>query len=100
MYQNKSKKSKMLTIIIALIVAAFIGYSLFFTGDADDLALVMPQGVNQDQTARELLVLFAELSTINLSPAVLSSSIFMSLEDFSREIPSEPTGRVNPFAPI
>jgi len=90
----------MLTIIIALIVAAFIGYSLFFTGDADDLALVMPQGVNQDQTARELLVLFAELSTINLSPAVLSSSIFMSLEDFSREIPSEPTGRVNPFAPI
>lgn len=100
MYQNKSKKSKMLTIIIALIVAAFIGYSLFFTGDADDLALVMPQGVNQDQTARELLVLFAELSTINLSSAVLSSSIFMSLEDFSREIPSEPTGRVNPFAPI
>src|SRR3989338_1085778 len=100
MYHNKSKKSKMLTIAIALIVAAFIGYSLFFTGDADDLALVLPQGVNQDQTARELLVLFAELSTINLSSAVLSSSIFMSPEDFSREIPSEPTGRVNPFAPI
>lgn len=100
MYQNKSKKGKMLIIATALIVAAFIGYSLFFPGNADDLALVLPQGINQDQTARELLALFAELSTINLSPAVLSSPVFMSLEDFSREIPSEPAGRVNPFAPI
>lgn len=87
-------------ITTAIIVAAFMGYSLFFTGDADDLALVLPQSVNQDQTARQLLVLFAELSALNLSPAILNSPVFLSLEDFSREIPSEPAGRVNPFAPI
>ena len=100
MPQNKFKKNKKLFIAIVIIVAAFMGYSLFFTGDADDLALVLPQSVNQDQTARELLVLFAELSSLNLSPAILNSPVFLSLEDFSREIPSEPAGRVNPFAPI
>ncbi|MEK7081620.1 MAG: hypothetical protein AAB537_03000 [Patescibacteria group bacterium] len=100
MYQNKSKKGKGLIIAVAVIVAAFIGYSLFFTSSADDLALILPQGINQDQTARELLALFAELSALNLSPTILSDSAFLSLEDFSREIPSEPTGRVNPFVPI
>ncbi len=100
MYQNKSKKGQRLIITVAVIVAVFIGYSLFFTGSADDLALILPQGINQDQTARELLTLFAELSTLNLSPTILSDPAFLSLEDFSREIPSEPTGRVNPFVSI
>lgn len=100
MPQNKFKKNRALLITTAIIVAAFMGYSLFFTGDADDLALVLPQSVNQDQTARQLLILFAELSAINLSPAILNSQVFLSLEDFSREIPSEPAGRINPFAPI
>ena len=100
MNQNKPKKGKMLIIVVAVIVAAFIGYSLFFTGDTDDLALVFPQDVDQSQTGRDLLALFAELSVLNLNPAVLSNPVFVSLEDFSREIPSEPSGRTNPFVPI
>ncbi|OHA26006.1 MAG: hypothetical protein A3D52_01305 [Candidatus Taylorbacteria bacterium RIFCSPHIGHO2_02_FULL_44_36] len=100
MHQNKSKKNKMLILAAVVIVAAFIGYSLFLTDRTDNLALVSPQGVNQSQTARDLLVLFAELSAFDLNPAVLSNPAFVSLEDFSREIPSEPAGRTNPFVPI
>lgn len=100
MNQNKSKKSKTLILATAIIITAFIGYSLFFTGETDDLALVLPQDANQNQTGRDLLALFAELSALSLNPAVLSNPVFVSLEDFSREIPSEPSGRTNPFAPI
>ena len=77
-----------------------MGYSLFFNKDNSDLALVLLPDSHQDQAARELLVLFAELSTINLNPAVLNNPVFSSFEDFSRNIPDEPIGRANPFAPI
>ena len=100
MNQNKSKKGKTLIIIVAILVAVFIGYSLFFTGNTDNLALVVPQGVNQNQTGNDLLVVFAGLSALNLDAAILKDPVFTSLQDFSQEIPSEPSGRINPFAPI
>lgn len=100
MNQNKAKKGKTLIIVVAVIVAAFIGYTLFFTGNTDDLASLSPQDVNQNQTGNDLLIIFAELSALNLDPAVLRNPVFISLQDFSREIPSEPSGRANPFAPI
>lgn len=100
MHQNKSQKNKTLFIVTIVIAGAFIGYSLFFTNGTADLALVLPQNTNQDQTTRELLVLFAELSSLNLNPAILSNPVFVSLEDFSRVIPVEPVGRTNPFIPI
>ena len=87
-------------IIVAVLVVAFIGYSLFFTGNTDNLALVVPQGVNQNQTGNDLLVVFAGLSALNLDAAILKDPVFTSLQDFSQEIPSEPSGRINPFAPI
>lgn len=90
----------MLIVVVAILVAAFIGYSLFFTGNANDSALLSPQQLNQNQTVSNLLVVFAELSSLNLDPAILSNPAFVSLEDFSRQIPSEPSGRANPFAPI
>ena len=100
MFQNKSKKGKTLILVAVIIVVAFIGYSLFFTGGTDNAALVLSPDDNQSQASRDLLALFAELSALNLNPAVLSNPVFVSLEDFSREIPSEPVGRTNPFAPI
>ena len=100
MNQNKSKKGKTLIIIVAILVAVFIGYSLFFTGNTDNLALVVPQGVNQNQTGNDLLVVFAGLSALNLDAAILKDPVFTSLQDFSQEIPSEPSGRTNPFVPI
>lgn len=90
----------MLIIVVVVIVVAFIGYSLFFTGNTDNLAPLSPQDTSQNQTGNDLFVIFAELSALNLDSAVLRNPVFISLQDFSREIPSEPSGRVNPFAPI
>jgi len=100
MNPNKSKKSKTLIIVVAVIIAVFVGYSLFFTGNADDLATLSPQDINQNQTGNDLLIIFAELSALNLDPAILQNPVFISLQDFSQEIPNEPSGRANPFAPI
>jgi len=100
MNPNKSKKSKMVIIIVAVIVAAFLGYSLFFSNNTDDLAPLSPQDINPDQAGNDLLIIFAELSALNLDPTVLRNPVFISLQNFSREIPSEPSGRPNPFAPI
>lgn len=100
MYRNKSKKGKVLTITIGVIIVAFIGYSFLFGSGEDNAALVLPQGVNQNQTASGILSLLAELSALNLATTVLNNPVFTSLQDFSREIPNEPAGRNNPFAPI
>lgn len=90
----------MAIVIVAIIVAAFIGYSLFFSSKNSDLSPLLPQETDQSQTGNDLLMIFAKLSALNLDPTVLQNPVFISLKNFSREIPSEPSGRSNPFAPI
>jgi len=69
-----------------------VGAASVSTDMTDDGALV----VQQD----DFISLLLDLKQISLDTAFLSSSVFTSLTDFSREIPKQDVGRRNPFAPI
>lgn len=86
-------------------ILLLLGYLLFFrsstpaptTGQNGALIVttVAAQGVGSD-----LVAILLKLQSLKLDTAVLKDPAFRSLNDFGREIPLEPVGRVNPFAPI
>jgi len=49
--------------------------------------------------SQELLTMLGNLHSLELNPGVFQDPLFVSLSDFGVTIPSQPTGRRNPFAP-
>lgn len=96
---NKNKK---ILIVIAIVVLAFIFYSVFLKPDAgNNMAVVSLAGSSGSFTVgRDIITLLADLKSINLSGELFNGNVFRSLEDFSVPIVPEPQGRINPFAPI
>lgn len=83
--------------IVAVLVIAFIGYTIFFA-PKDEAALTEETvAASGDQ---DLIALLLELKAIELDETIFTNAAFMSLEDFSQELVTEPVGRVNPFAPL
>lgn len=94
------KKYQNIFVIAGLIVAAFVVYSLFFTGK--DNSTLTTEDVSPAQTAveQELISLLLELRSITLTTDIFADPRFQALQDFSQDIVSEPVGRTNPFAPL
>ena len=97
---NFIKKYQNLFVIVGLIVAAFVVYSIFFTGTNDDALVTQEIDASQTAVEQELISLLLELRSITLNTSIFSDSKFQSLEDFSQDIVAEPVGRSNPFAPL
>ncbi len=49
---------------------------------------------------QDLLAALALLKTIRLDTSMFTDPLFKSLSDWGKEIPSQPVGRRNPFAPL
>lgn len=95
------KKYQNIFIIVALVVIAFVGYTLFFAEEGTDASLTVEQaGEVQTEVGQELIGLLLELRSIQLDASLFSDDRFQSLQDFGQEIVSEPVGRPNPFAPL
>ena len=47
-----------------------------------------------------LVATLLTLRAVTLSGTIFSDPVFMSLQDFGKDIVSEPVGRPNPFAPL
>jgi hypothetical protein len=59
--------------------------------------------VAQDDTSRisrDLIVTLSNLNTIRLDDSIFTDPVFLSLSDFGVQIPLQPVGRRNPFAPF
>lgn len=97
-------------VIVILILAALVyGYMQFTSSDTvtseglttevgtDPFTSPDPTG-ETDQG--DFVALLLDLRQISLDTAFLTSSLFSSLEDFSRDIPPQDAGRRNPFAPV
>jgi hypothetical protein len=82
-----------------IVVVAFVAYSYFFTGKEE--AVLVQEGPSvQSDIDKDLIALLFELKQITLDDSIFSNKSFQSLEDFSKELVTEPIGRNNPFAPI
>lgn len=95
------KRYKNVLLLIVVIGALFIAYTvLFVDGEKDNL---LGTGGPLGPTAvveRELLGLLLEIKTVELSGSIFSDPVFQSLQDFSQELIPLPIGRNNPFAPF
>lgn len=97
-------KYKKILILIAVLVIVFLGYSFIRGGSVknEDLLVSTNQNVqNQAQlVGNEIISALNQIQTLNLSKDIFDDKVFQSLVDRSEEIPSEPVGKSNPFAPI
>lgn len=86
--------------ILAIAIAGFIAYSVFFKGS--DAPPLSQEDVSAAKSAvdQELIALLLTLKTITLDTALFDDPAFKSLKDFSQELVPEPVGRPNPFAPL
>lgn len=97
---NFFTRYKQLLVIGAIVVVAFIGYSLFLKPETGNP--LSAQDIDPSQTAveQELIGLLLQLRSIKLDTAIFSDERFRALKDFSQQIVEEPRGRDNPFAPL
>ncbi len=98
-------------VIIILILAALVyGYMQFTASSepatpeglstASGVDAVFPDGLTPATQQGDFVSLLLDLKQISLDTTFLASTVFTSLQDFSRDIAPQAIGRRNPFAPI
>lgn len=97
-----TQKTKQIIIALIIIIVAFIGFKMFFTGnDSADTTLVSDQAKSAEFIdGQTILTLLNNLNKVTLDEFIFSDKIFISLVDFGRPIQDQIIGRQNPFLPI
>ena len=97
-----NQKTKQILIIIVIIIIAFVGYKMFFSGATpSDVTLVADSGSGQTFVdGQAILLLLNNLNKVTLDESVFSNKTFTSLISFERPIQEQIPGRPNPFLPI
>lgn len=80
---------------IAVVLLLAVGY-WYWSGTSAPQATVTQV---TSPASQELLTMLGNLHSLELNPGVFQDPLFASLSDFGVTIPSQPTGRRNPFAP-
>lgn len=91
---------KNIFIILVVVAAAFVAYSVFFTGGNTGALTVQEVDPSQTAVEQELIALLLQLKSIKLDPSLFDNADFQSLQDFSQGLVPEPVGRPNPFSPL
>ncbi len=92
-------KSNTTTIIILTLVIAAGAYWYFFTGSGNQPPLT--SSAPTDNTAQtQFQSLVTELTPISFNTAIFSDPRFTSLIDLATPVSPEPSGRLDPFAPV
>ena len=91
------KQNKLLLGAAVLGVCALL-YYFVFAADTTPPLTETDMGA-ETLVTQELLVTLSSLRSIELSNAIFTEPLFLSLTDFGVVIPQEPVGRRNPFLP-
>lgn len=95
--------NKNIALIVGLVIVAVAGYFTFTRSPEPDAAVSTIAGASSAAAAvgQELVIELNRLKALrNISTDVLSDPSFESLVDYTQPIPTQPLGRLNPFAPI
>ena len=90
---------KILIFIIVAGVLGFLGYTFLGGTPKVENGLVSNKGTSI-KVGADLLAALATLDTLKIDTEFFKDQTFRRLVNFSREIPVQPKGRSNPFAPI
>lgn len=94
------KKYQNVLILLVVIVAGFIAYSIFFAHPEAAPLTESSVAAAENPVDQELIALLLTLHSISLDTTLFTDPKFTSLKDFTRELVPEPVGRPNPFAPL
>lgn len=86
-------------IFVGLLAAAAIGGLLYWWSGQQSGAPLITEG-SSSPLSTDLLATLGSLNTIVLDEKLLTDEVFQSLTDFGVTIPTQNTGRRNPFAPL
>ena len=90
---------KTLIIIVVIVILGGFAYK-FFTKSAEDDASLVSNKDSSIKVGADLLAALATLDTLKLDTEFFKDITFKRLTKFSQDIPQQPKGRTNPFAPI
>ena len=90
--------SNTLFIIITACIVAAGAYWYFFTDTGNQPPL--SAGVSENQAQMRFQSLASQLQPISFDTSIFSDPRFYTLHDLATPISYEPTGRLDPFAPI
>lgn len=91
--------NKTLIIILVIVALAVLGFVFLNVSEEADTGLVSTRNV-ESQVGTELLAALATIDTLRIDTEFFKDPTFRRLVNFSRDIPLQPQGRSNPFAPI
>ena len=94
------QRYKLILFFVGLIVFGLAFLSLFSDESFNTTLTANRPATAVDAASQELLAILLQLRTITLSENIFSDDTFRQLQDFSQEIPPQPVGRDNPFAPL
>ncbi|MBU6431196.1 MAG: hypothetical protein KGJ58_02215 [Patescibacteria group bacterium] len=98
-------KNNKVTLLILLIIAAFVGYNYFLKKDKPtngDLAVESQQQDQNGQPAigKDLMAALFKLKSLTIDDTFFKDPIFNSLTDFTVQIAPQEVGRNNPFSSV
>lgn len=99
-----SGSMKKIIITVLILGLGFVVYLYFKGDDVESTDLLLANSGSPEQAAdilgQEIIRALNQIEALQLDRAIFEDPVFLSLVDRSKEIPPEPVGRINPFAPI
>lgn len=105
--------AKKIIIIVVIVILAFVGYAIMISGNKKESASgVTKQSVGTtaagqtsnttalDGPGKEFVTQLLAIQNIKFNLQFFSDPVFRGLQDWSREILPQESGRPNPFAPL
>ena len=99
MNHPSSNKIWIISGVIIIVLALFYFY---FSGGISDSSLLQPNNSDSEADIRSarVLSLLNQVNNLEIKTDVFKSAAYQSLQDYSVDIPKQPVGRANPFAPF
>lgn len=100
--EQKQKSGKNLLIALVILVAIIVAGYFYATRDrsTDVLLTSVYSNTGSSTVQTNLLTVLRQLRTLRLDDAIFSDPVWLSLRDFGQTLSPQPSGRVNPFAPL
>lgn len=92
------KSNPTIPLVIIVLILAGGAYWYYSSQTGNQLPLMASAGEGEAQTQFKTLV--SELKNISFDTSIFSNPNFQALTDLATQVAPEPSGRIDPFAPL
>lgn len=100
-FDNNYMKKLTVILIIILVLASFVYF--YMKGNELSKNSSLLEGSTPDvsnNVGAEVLALLNQVKLIKIDSTIFESPVYKTLVDYTVEVPPQPVGRPNPFAPV